>query len=196
MKIRCIEDQDIQEVFMIYKPYIEKTSITFETEVPAYEEFVERVHHKLSQFPWLVCEADGEIIGYAYASRLRERAAYDWDAELSVYLKAEVHNQGVGTLLYQALEDILKSMHYVNLYGCITIPNEASIRLHQKLGYKPIGIFHNSGYKDGCWHDVLWMEKNIQPWLPPKPIIPFPALNSQALTAILIKYKKNDFLNT
>lgn len=168
MKIRMIEEKDIQAVLDIYKPYIETTAITFETEVPTYEEFVQRVNHKLEQFPWLVYEEEGKILGYAYASLMRERAAYSWDAELSVYLQEGNHGLGIGSKLYLVLEAILKEMNFVNLYGCITYPNEKSVRLHQKLGYKEIGIFHNSGYKLGSWHDVLWMEKQIRPWTTPE----------------------------
>lgn len=168
MKIRMIEEKDIQTVLDIYKPYIETTAITFETEVPTYEEFVQRVNHKLEQFPWLVYEEEGKILGYAYASLMRERAAYSWDAELSVYLQEGNHGLGIGSKLYLVLEAILKEMNFVNLYGCITYPNEKSVRLHQKLGYKEIGIFHNSGYKLGSWHDVLWMEKQIRPWTTPE----------------------------
>lgn len=168
MKIRMIEEKDIQAVLDIYKPYIETTAITFETEVPTYEEFAQRVNHKLEQFPWLVYEEEGKILGYAYASLMRERAAYSWDAELSVYLQEGNHGLGIGSKLYLVLEAILKEMNFVNLYGCITYPNEKSVRLHQKLGYKAIGIFHNSGYKLGSWHDVLWMEKQIRPWTTPE----------------------------
>lgn len=168
MKIRMIEEKDIQAVLDIYKPYIETTAITFETEVPTYEEFVQRVNHKLEQFPWLVYEEEGKILGYAYASLMRERAAYSWDAELSVYLQEGNHGLGIGSKLYLVLEAILKEMNFVNLYGCITYPNEKSVRLQQKLGYKEIGIFHNSGYKLGSWHDVLWMEKQIRPWTTPE----------------------------
>lgn len=163
MKIRMIEERDIHAVLDIYKPYIETTAITFETEIPSYETFAQRVKHKLEQFPWLVYEDEGKIVGYAYASLMRERAAYEWDAELSVYLHEDSHGQGIGSKLYRVLEAILYEMNYVNLYGCITYPNEKSVKLHQKFGYKEIGIFHNSGYKLGRWHDVLWMEKQIRP---------------------------------
>lgn len=187
MKIRMIEEKDIQAVFDIYKPYIETTAITFETEVPAYDEFVKRVKHKLEQFPWLVYEDEGKILGYAYASLMRERAAYSWDAELSVYLHKDYHGLGIGSKLYLVLEAILKEMNYVNLYGCITYPNEKSVNLHHKLGYKEIGIFHNSGYKLGSWHDVLWMEKQIRAWDIPEKTKTIHELDKDKLEQLLNK---------
>lgn len=192
MKIRMIEEKDIQAVLDIYKPYIETTAITFETEVPTYEEFAQRVNHKLEQFPWLVYEEEGKILGYAYASLMRERAAYSWDAELSVYLQEGNHGLGIGSKLYLVLEAILKEMNFVNLYGCITYPNEKSVRLHQKLGYKAIGIFHNSGYKLGSWHDVLWMEKNIRPWDKPEKTKTIHEIDKNRLECLLNQLTDNN----
>lgn len=192
MKIRMIEEKDIQAVLDIYKPYIETTAITFETEVPTYEEFAQRVNHKLEQFPWLVYEEEGKILGYAYASLMRERAAYSWDAELSVYLQEGNHGLGIGSKLYLVLEAILKEMNFVNLYGCITYPNEKSVRLHQKLGYKAIGIFHNSGYKLGSWHDVLWMEKNIRPWDKPEKTKTIHEIDKNGLECLLNQLTDNN----
>lgn len=190
MKIRMIEERDIHAVLDIYKPYIETTAITFETEIPSYEAFAQRVKHKLEQFPWLVYEDEGKIVGYAYASLMRERAAYEWDAELSVYLHKNYHGLGIGSKLYLVLEAILKEMNYVNLYGCITYPNEKSVHLHHKLGYKEIGIFHNCGYKLGRWHDVLWMEKQINPWNEPMKTKTIHELDKDKLECLLNQTNK------
>ena len=109
--------------------------------------------------PYLVCERDGEPVGYAYAHRIRERAAYDWAAELSIYLAPAAQGQGVGTALYQCLTDLLVLQHLRVLYGCVTLPNGKSRRLHEKLGFSLVGVWHGSGWKRNGWHDVGWFEK-------------------------------------
>lgn len=158
--IRKAEPSDASSLLNIYKAYIE-TPITFEYEIPTVEEFERRITDISKEYPYIVCQVDGRIVGYAYAHRHRERAAYQWNAELSVYLSNMNKKKGIGKALYKALIEILKLQNIKTVYGCITVPNPRSEGLHKSLGFQPIGIYHNAGYKCGQWHDVLWVEKQI-----------------------------------
>ena len=126
--IRRAKAEDGAALCAIYAPYIMDTTITFEYEVPTDAAFSDRIRETAAQFPYLVCERDGEIIGYAYAHRIRERAAYDWDAELSVYLKQGTHGRGIGTVLLACLIELLEMQGLRHLYSCVTMPNEKSVR--------------------------------------------------------------------
>lgn len=161
-EIRLIQDTDNQAVLAVYKPYIESTAITFEYDVPDSETFLERIKNVTAGYPWLVCLQDNEAIGYAYASKYRDRAAYQWAAEAAIYLKADVHRKGIARILYQALFEILRLQGYTNLYAIITLPNEKSVGFHQAMGFEEIGIFRKVGYKLGKWHDVIWFEKHLK----------------------------------
>jgi phosphinothricin acetyltransferase len=130
----------------IYRPYVESTVISFEQEVPSLEEYTGRV----------VAEAEGQLLGYAYGSSHRERAAYKWSVETTVYVAAGVQRRGIGRHLYSALFPMLKDAGYCNAYAGVTLPNPASIALHQAVGFKPIGTFPRVGYKFGQWRDVAW----------------------------------------
>ena len=143
--IRRAAAEDAAALLAIYQPYITDTVITFEYEVPAAAEFAARITDTLAHFPYLVCEQDGEPVGYAYAHHIRERAAYDWAVELSIYLAPEAQGRGVGTVLYRCLIDLLDMQNIRILYGCVTLPNEKSHRLHEKLGFALTGVWHGSG---------------------------------------------------
>ena len=138
---------DAAALLDIYAPYIKDTVITFEYNVPTAEEFAARIGETAALHPYIVCERGGQIVGYAYAHRIRERAAYDWAAELSIYLAPAAQGQGVGTALYRCLIDLLEMQNLRILYGCVTLPNEKSERLHQKLGFSLAGVWHGSGWK-------------------------------------------------
>ena len=146
---------DAPALLDIYAPYIRDTVITFEYDVPTAEKFAARIEETAALHPYLVCERDGQIIGYAYAHRIRERAAYDWAAELSIYLAPEAQGQGVGTALYRCLIDLLEQQRLRILYGCVTLPNEKSQKLHEKLGFSLVGVWHGSGWKFDGWHDEV-----------------------------------------
>ncbi|MGD1823186.1 MAG: GNAT family N-acetyltransferase [Pleomorphochaeta sp.] len=189
IKFRLMEIKDAQEILNIYKPYIEDTSITFECTVPTLVNFEKRLINISKKYSYLVCEVDNKIIGYAYGSRLREREAYQWDAELSIYLNQEYVNLGIGKLLYCALIDMLKLQNIHNVYGVITQPNEKSENLHSKLGFSKIGVFHNTGNKFNAWRDVVWYEKNILDFEKnPTPIIPITEVEKKSIYKILSKY--------
>ena len=159
--IRRAKAEDGAALCAIYAPYITDTTITFEYEVPTDAAFSDRIRETAAQFPYLVCEKDGGIIGYAYAHRIRERAAYDWDAELSIYLAQGTHGHGVGTTVLACLIDLLELQGLRHLYSCVTLPNEKSIRMQRKLGFEDAGVWHDSGWKFDGWHDVAWLEKHI-----------------------------------
>ena len=166
LRIRPVEVADAPTLRQIYAPYVEKTAITFEYELPSLTEFAWRVIQISQRFPYLVAEWDGEIVGYAYANSFKDRAAYDWSVELSVYVKQSWHRQGIGKALYQALEQELAQRNFRNLYACIAVPNGDdpyltmdSVRFHESLGYTLCGTFHNCGYKFDRWYSMVWMEK-------------------------------------
>ena len=144
-------ERDAAGILAVYAPYIRETAITFETEVPALPAFAQRVAGICAEFPYLVLEVDGELAGYAYAHRQAERAAYAWNAELSIYLAGKWCGKGLGAPLYRLLESLLAMQGYVNLYGVITASNAGSIRLHER-----------TGWKFGRWHDVAWLHKRVR----------------------------------
>lgn len=163
MDIRIATPGDAPFIQDIYRYYVENTAITFEFEVPSVEEFQGRIEKTLERYPYLVAEEDGEVIGYAYAGIFYDRRAYDWSAEMSVYVRNGIHGKGVGTALYEKLEELLRKQHIVNLFACITHPNEESEAFHQARGYEKNAHFENCGYKLGRWWDIVWMQKVIAP---------------------------------
>lgn len=184
---RAVAD-DAAALLDIYAPYIRDTAITFEYDVPAAEEFAARIGDIARTHPYLVCERDGRPVGYAYAHNIRARAAYDWAAELSVYLAPAAQGQGAGTALYRCLIDLLAMQNLRILYGCVTLPNEKSERLHEKLGFAPVGVWHGAGWKFGRWHDVGWLEKRLGGDGAAQPVIPFPQLDGQKIQECLDRY--------
>lgn len=178
MHIRVAKVSDAKAIQKIYAPYVEKTNITFEYDIPSVNEMAHRIETTLEKFPYLVAIADNQIVGYAYASAYRTRHAYQWDSELSIYIDENYHGQSVGKRLYEKLLDILKTMHIQNVYACITYPNVKSEKFHQKFGFQLIGCFHQVGYKFNTWHDVIWMEKAIGKRDNVQEIIPFSSLSS------------------
>lgn len=159
--IRIATEADIPAILDIYAPYILTSTATFEYDVPCRKSFLQRFCAITQQFPWLVWEESGEILGYAYASAPYAREAFRWCAEPSVYLKPEAQGKGIGTKLYSALEAILKEQGYQVLYALITDENEASIRFHEKLGYQYSVKFSNCGFKFNRWLGLVWMEKRL-----------------------------------
>jgi len=180
---------DLPGILSLYSVYIMETTHTFEYVVPSLASFEDRYSSITEQFPWLVCEADGELAGYAYASTAFKRAAYQWDADLTVYLDAKFHRRGIATALYTCLIDLLKLQGYYNVYAVITADNTSSIDFHRTFGFTDIGVFHKSGYKMGVWLDVLWMEKSLHRHnLEPAPTIAFRNLDKGAVAAILASH--------
>ena len=159
--IRVAGVEDISAILDIYAPYVEETTITFEYTVPSVEEFAERFESVTREFPWLVWEEGGTVLGYAYASRPFARAAYGWCAEPSIYLRPRARGRGIGRKLYTALETLLEEQGYQVSLALITGENGASAAFHEKLGYALCGRLHRCGFKLGKWLDVVWMEKRL-----------------------------------
>ena len=182
MRIRMAGPEDAGPLLSIYAPYVEKTPITFEYKVPSPEEFHKRIEHTLEKYPYLAAvDEDGRILGYAYAGPFKGRAAYDWAVETSIYVQEGLRGHGIGTGLYQALEDILKKQHIINMNACITYPNPQSIAFHEKAGYHRAAHFTKCGYKLGKWHDMIWMEKMlVEHPACPQPVVPLKQLTFEA----------------
>ena len=161
MIIRSAQLADAKAIQAIYQPYVTETAITFEVDVPTVQEFERRITKTLTQFPYLVAEVDGKVVGYAYASTYYARAAYDWTTELSIYVAKESRGQEIGSALYDALEEELKARGYLRFLACIALPNVASIAMHEKRGYVQVAHFPKVGYKFEQWHDIIWMQKTI-----------------------------------
>ncbi|WP_155971739.1 GNAT family N-acetyltransferase [Streptococcus ruminantium] len=161
IEIRSVRPSDVEELVAIYAPYVEETVITFETQVPTATEFADRIEKILEKFPYLVAEEEGRILGYAYASTYYPRAAYDWTVELSIYISQKARGQGIGNLLYSHLEKELIARGFKNFMACISLPNPASLALHEKMGYKQVAHLKKVGYKFGNWHDIVWLQKSL-----------------------------------
>lgn len=181
LKIRIAAAQDAEGLLGIYAPYVEKTAITFEYEVPTVEEFAGRICRTLENYPYLVAEIGGKIVGYVYAGAFKGRPAYDWAVETTIYVDRNRKKMNIGRGLYEALEQVLKAQNILNLNACIACPVEEdeyltkdSIKFHEHLGYRLVGEFRQCGYKFDRWYNMVWMEKHIgehtqnQP-----PVIPF-----------------------
>jgi L-amino acid N-acyltransferase YncA len=160
--IRLATESDAPACLRIYAPNVTHTAISFELEVPAVEEMARRIAAKSPRYPWLVLEEGADVLGYAYAGTYRDRPAYQWSVEVSVYVAAEARGRGVGRRLYTALLALLRRQGFVTAYAGIALPNEASVRLHESLGFTPIGFYRNAGFKLGRWHDVGWWQLQLQ----------------------------------
>lgn len=175
--IRTATENDAEKLLGIYAYYVENTAITFEYEVPSVDEFRRRICHTLSKYPYLVSEEDGLITGYAYAGVFKERRAYDWAVETTIYIARDARKTGFGKKLYIALENALALQNITNLNACIGVPviedeylTNDSANFHKHMGYRSVGEFHKCGYKFGRWYNMVWMEKIIaeHPDIPPE----------------------------
>ncbi|MBP5418605.1 MAG: N-acetyltransferase [Bacteroidales bacterium] len=168
MEIRIAKTDDAEALLAIYTPYVEKTAITFEYDVPSIDEFRNRIIAVSAKYPWLVAVDNGNIVGYAYASAFKERAAYQWSVETSIYVDNDRKRSGIGRLLHDALEEALKRQGVLNMNACIAYcePEDEfltldSVRFHERLGYSLVAHFHKCGKKFDRWYDMVWMEKLI-----------------------------------
>ncbi len=162
-EIRLARAADAAPILRIYRPIVRDTHISFEQTVPAVSEMAARIGKTLLQYPWLVCALDGRLAGYAYASAFRSRMAYQWTAETTVYIHADYRRRGIARALYRALLAILREQGYCNAVGVIALPNEGSIRAHEALGFRKVGIFKNVGHKAGDWRDTGWWQLALRP---------------------------------
>lgn len=161
--IRTASPSDAAGVLAVYAPYVEQTTVSFEVDVPSMEEYAKRIEHKLAAttFIVLVDKETGRIAGFAYNGSFRERPAYDWASEISIYLSPEHQGRGLGSTLLETLESLMRAQGVVMSEACITSSNASSIAFHAKHGYAFCGEHHACGYKLGAWLDVTWMEKQL-----------------------------------
>ena len=188
VNIRLAADADAAEILAIYAPYCESTNVTFETIAPTLEQMAERIRRISDDYPWLVGEVDGRVTGYVYATRFRERAAYRWTAEVAIYVAMNAQRRGVGRALYTSLFSILRAQGYSKAVAGITLPNSASVGLHEGVGFRHTGHFPGVGYKDGTWLDVGWWQLELQPEIgnPPEPR-PFKSLRETPAVAAALR---------
>jgi L-amino acid N-acyltransferase YncA len=161
MKVRDANEHDAEACAAIYAPYVTDTTITFEYEPPSVAEMARRIAAAQRAHAWLVLEDDGRVVGYAYAGPYKERAAYRWSSEVSVYLEMGRRRSGSGRLLYEALFERLAERGFRTLVAVMTLPNDASEDLHRAMGFEPIGTFRRVGWKHGQWRDVAWAQRSL-----------------------------------
>lgn len=179
--IRTATVEDAPKLLAIYAPYVTETAVTFEYDIPTEEDFAGRIRHILQKYPYFVAEQNGEILGYAYAGAFRQRAAYGWAVETSIYIRKDRRKSGLGRALYEALEKALQCQNVLNVYACITCSEEEdpyvtrnSIQFHEHMGYEMVGEFSKCGYKFDRWYSVVWMVKYLgEHTQMPKPVVPY-----------------------
>ena len=159
--IRLATLDDAEAIRDIYAPICEATPISFETQAPSADEMRRRIAKTLESLPWLVREQEGEIVGYAYASSHRERAAYRWSVDVSAYVRDGHRRSGVGRALYTSLFELLRLQGFHNALAGITLPNPGSVGLHESLGFQTVGVYRHIGFKCGKWHDVVWYQLSL-----------------------------------
>ena len=186
--IKVATKDDAAGMLEIYAPFILNSGITQETDIPSVEDFQNRIISNLKERPWLVCEINGQVAGYAYAGKHRDRKGYQWCTEPSVYISEKYFGAGIADALYTALFDILKLQGYVNAYAVITLPNDRSIAFHKKFGFEYLTTYQRIGYKLGQWHDVGWMQFEVNPHKEnPEDPIKFPTIDRLVIDSILEK---------
>jgi L-amino acid N-acyltransferase YncA len=173
-------EEDAPALQSIYAPVVASTPTSFELTPPTVEEMRQRIEQKLLTHPWVVYEAQGTVVGSAYASVYRARAAYQWSVEVSVYLHEEWRGQGIGRALYTSLFALLRLQGFYNVYAGITLPNPASVALHEAMGLYPVGVYHQVGYKLCAWQDVGWWQGILQPHVQ-EPTAPLSLVEAQTM---------------
>jgi L-amino acid N-acyltransferase YncA len=175
MKIRLARPDDAEAVAAIYAPIVLKTTISFEWVPPTAESFRERIVKTLAKYPWLVSvDAAGDVAGFVYASSHRDPPSYQWSVNTSVFIREDCRGRGVGKALYGELFRQLVALGYYRAFAGVALPNDASVALHESVGFKAIGVYENVGFKFGAWRDVGWWQKELQPLVgdPPAPHVP------------------------
>jgi L-amino acid N-acyltransferase YncA len=175
--IRPAHNDDAAVIHTIYAPSVTDSATTFETALPSVATMRERISTRLQHYPWLVWDEDGEVLAYAYAGRFRDRAAYDWIAETSIYVHHQAQRRGIARRLYTTLLDVMRLQGINQAIGAITLPGTASVAMHEAMGFTATGVWRQCGYKLGQWWDVGMWQKELQvAQTPPSPVIPFPQL--------------------
>ena len=187
-EIRLAEIDDARRILEIYTPYVAETSLTLTSTVPTLEQVVQTMLDVKKHYPYLVCCIQGNVVGFAYAYRHRPHEAYNWSADLAIYVDPKFQGRGIATALYTALFQILKNQGFCNIYAVITIPNDASVALHRSFGFKELVVMEKSGFKLGRWHDNLLMRMVISGCADPAEHgnpLPMNQLNHNELVTIL-----------
>ncbi|MEG0050746.1 MAG: N-acetyltransferase family protein [Terrisporobacter sp.] len=188
-RIRLATVKDLGRIQEIYRPYVEDTVLNSEHRVPTMDELLERFELVTEDFPWVVCEIDGEVAAYAYASRPFKREGYKWNAELSVYTDSKYHGRRLASALYECILEILVLQGYYNVYACVLSVNEKSMKFHEKYGFKVIGTFPNIVNKHNQWIDLMWMGKSLQTYINnPEPPVSICDIDKEKLEDV---FKKN-----
>lgn len=187
IRLRLAQVRDAADILAIYAPYCESTTVTFEVVPPSLATMEERITRISGEYPWIIGELDGRVAGYVYASRFRERAAYKWTAESAIYVAMDCQRRGLGRVMYSALFSMLRSQGFFKAVAGITVPNPASVGLHERLGFRQSGLFPAVGHKDGTWLDVGWWQLALQPEVlhPPDPRPFTELLNTESVTSLL-----------
>jgi phosphinothricin acetyltransferase len=157
--VRTARLDDAAALLELYAPFVARTAVSFEEQVPSTGEFRQRIAEALERWAWVVAEAPTGPVGYAYATQHRARAAYRWSLEVSAYLAPEARGRGLGQALYSDLFQRLVAKGFRRAFAGVTLPNEASVRFHERAGFKPVGVFEAAGWKLGAWHDVAWFQR-------------------------------------
>jgi phosphinothricin acetyltransferase len=173
-RLRLATEDDAAQIQAIYAPIVRDTPISFELEPPSVDEMRQRIARTVPRFPWVVCVREATVLGYAYASAHRERAAYQWSVDASVYIHEAARGKGIGRALYTALFPLVARQGFFNVYAGITLPNPASVGLHEAMGFRPVGIYRAVGYKLGAWHDVGWWDLSLHDDRFAPPELPLP----------------------
>lgn len=186
--IEIASPNDAPNILSIYAPYVENTSLSFETEVPSEKDFAARIEKNLNHWPWLVAKIDGIIVGYAYASGYRERKAYEWSVECSVYVHQDYQRKGIAKVLYNTLFEILKIQGFKNVYAVINLPNDKSVAFHESMGFSYFATYEKVGYKLRQWKNVGWWRLVLNEFEdePASPIV-FAELNKEFLIPLFSK---------
>ncbi|MDX1530221.1 MAG: arsinothricin resistance N-acetyltransferase ArsN1 family B [Rhodothermales bacterium] len=174
MRLRLARGSDAAAIRTLYAPFVTDTAVSFEEAVPDEVEVRRRLQDTLAVRPWLVAEADGAVVGYAYATAHRGRDAYRWSVEVSVYVDPAWHRRGTARRLYTALLAVLRLQGFCNAYAGIALPNAASVGFHEALGFEPVGVYRRVGFKAGAWRDVGWWALRLRDDDPPAPPRPLP----------------------
>ena len=184
--IRLATPRDAHEVHRIYAPIVRDTFISFEVEVPTEGEIEGRIASTVRKFPWLVAVEGQGLLGYAYATEHRERLAYQWSVDVSCYVDERARRRGIASRLYHALFRVLAAQGFANAFAGISLPNPASVAMHQSVGFEPLGHYRNVGFKRGEWHDTVWMQRVLAPARPdPQPPTALASMDAAEIEAAL-----------
>jgi L-amino acid N-acyltransferase YncA len=180
VSLRPAEERDADAIAAIYAPIVRDTFISFETEPPSASVMAERIEAIQQRYPWLVATMGGAVMGYAYGSALRPRAAYQWSVEVTAYVAESARGKGVGRRLYGCLLAMLRAQGFHGAFAGIALPNDASVRLHEAVGFRPLGVYREVGFKFGAWRDVGWWRLALaDSGAPPNEPVAFPQLRER-----------------